>query len=251
MNGNRAQANNYTLDGIDMNETYNNLISYSPAPEALQEIQVITANSPTDYGNVNGAGVVSVLKTGTNQFHGSAYGYAQDYRFDANSYGNGLSKTATTPATPINPFSFAQFGGTVGGPILHNKLFFFGDYLGSRWHQGGIGHASVMTQAMRNGDFSALLAGSNPIQLYDPLNNFAAYADNQERPHQQSGSQVPVRKSEVLSAAQCYADGWNRGEQLPGAVAQLQGQRPGRRQNRVRPSLVRQNHRVLFHLPRL
>ena len=182
MNGNRAQANNYTLDGIDMNETYNNLISYSPAPEALQEVQVITADSPTDYGNVNGAGVVSVLKTGTNQFHGSAYGYAQDYRFDANSYGNGLSKTATTPAVPINPFSFAQFGGTVGGPILHNKLFFFGDYLGSRWHRGGTGQASVMTQAMRSGDFSVLLAGANPIQLYDPLNNFAPYVNNQNVP---------------------------------------------------------------------
>ena len=72
INGNRAQANNYTLDGIDMNETFNNLISYSPAPEALEEVQVLTADSPADYGNVNGAGVVSVLKTGTNQFHGSA-----------------------------------------------------------------------------------------------------------------------------------------------------------------------------------
>jgi hypothetical protein len=178
MNGNRAQANNYTLDGIDMNETYNNLISYSPAPEALAQVQVITANASTDYGNVNGGGVVSVLKSGTNNFHGSAYGYAQDYRFDANTYGNGQS----TPVTPLNPFSFAQFGGTIGGPILHNKLFFFGDYLGSRWHRGGTGQASVMTQAMRNGDFSVLLAGANPIQLYDPLNNFAPYANNQGVP---------------------------------------------------------------------
>ena len=177
-NGNRAQANNYTLDGIDMNETYNNLISYSPAPAALEQVQVLTADSPTDYGNVNGAGVVSVLKSGTNQFHGSAYGYAQDYRFDANSYGNGQS----TPVTPINPFSFAQFGGTVGGPILHNRLFFFGDYLGSRWHKGGSGSASVMTSAMRSGDFSVLLAAANPIQLYDPLNNFAAYGNNQGVP---------------------------------------------------------------------
>lgn len=178
MNGNRAQANNYTLEGIDMNETYNNLISYSPAPEALQEIQVITANSPADYGNVNGAGVVSVLKSGTNQFHGSAYGYVQDYRMNANSYQNGQ----TSPVTPINPFSQSQFGGTIGGPILHNKLFFFGDYLGSRWHKGGTGSASVMTAAMRNGDFSALLAASNPIQLYDPLNGFAPYANNQGIP---------------------------------------------------------------------
>jgi carboxypeptidase family protein/TonB-dependent receptor-like protein len=178
INGNRAQANNYTIDGIDMNETYNNLISYSPAPAALEEVQVITADSPTDYGNVNGAGVVTVLKSGTNQFHGSAYGYVQDYRLDANSYGNGQ----TTPVTPINPFSQSQFGGTVGGPILHNKLFFFGDYLGSRYHVGGTGSASVMTQAMRNGDFSALLAATNPIQLYDPLNNFTPYANNQNVP---------------------------------------------------------------------
>lgn len=175
MNGNRAQANHYTLDGIDMNEDYNNLISYSPAPEALQEVQVITANSSTDYGNVNGGAVVSVLKSGTNQFHGSAYGYVQDYRFNANSYGNGQS----TPATPISPYSFAQFGGTLGGPIKRDKLFFFVDYLGAREHQGGFGFASVIPDAMRHGDFSALLAGSNPIQLYDSQNNYAPYANNQ------------------------------------------------------------------------
>jgi hypothetical protein len=173
-NGNRAQANNYTLEGIDMNEDYNNLISYSPAPEALQEIQVITANSPADYGNVAGASVVNVLKSGTNHFHGSVYGYVQDYRFDANSYGNKQS----TPASPINPYSFAQFGGTVGGPILHNKLFFFGDYLGARWHKGGLNFASVIPDAMRHGDFSALLTATNPIQLYDPENGFAAYSGN-------------------------------------------------------------------------
>ncbi len=78
LNGNRAQANNFTLDGIDMNETFNNLISYSPAPESLQEIKVLTANSPADYGNVNGGGVVSIIKSGTNAYHGSAYGYVQD-----------------------------------------------------------------------------------------------------------------------------------------------------------------------------
>jgi hypothetical protein len=175
-NGNRAQANNYTLDGIDMNETYNNLISYTPSPAALDEIKVITANSPTDFGNVNGAAVVSVLKSGTNQFHGQAFGYVQDYRFNANSYLNGQSGTA------INPFSFAQFGGAIGGPVLRNRLFFFGDYLGSRWHKGGLNTASVIPDAMQNGDFSALLTGPNPIQLYDPENNFAPYAGNMNVP---------------------------------------------------------------------
>ena len=176
LNGNRAQANNYTLDGIDMNESFNNLISYSPAPESLQEIHVITANSPADYGNVNGAGVVNVLKSGTNSFHGSAYGYLQNYRMNANSWSN------NNQGIPINPYSQDQFGGTFGGPILHNKLFFFVDYLGSRNHKGGISSASVFTQAMRGGDFSVLLNGDSPKQLYDPLNNFAPYADNKGIP---------------------------------------------------------------------
>src|SRR5665213_2055849 len=178
LNGNRAQANNYTLDGIDMNETFNNLISYSPAPESLQEIRVLTANSPATYGNVNGGGVVSVLKSGTNQFHGSAYGYVQDYRLNANSWTNNQAR----PILPINPFSQSQFGGALGGPILRNKLFFFVDYLGSRHHSGGTGQESVFTQAMRNGDFSALLAVTNPIQLYDPENSFAPSVSDQGIP---------------------------------------------------------------------
>ncbi|MGC2163550.1 MAG: carboxypeptidase regulatory-like domain-containing protein [Silvibacterium sp.] len=171
LNGNRAQANNYTLEGIDINETFNNLISYSPAPEALQEIKVLTANSPADYGNVNGGGIVAILKSGTNQFHGSAYGYVQDYRMNANSWSNNQAR----PVIPVNPYSQAQFGGTLGGPIIHNKLFFFVDYLGSRYHQGGIGTASVFTQAMRNGDFSALLTAGNPVQLYNSQNGYAPY----------------------------------------------------------------------------
>jgi hypothetical protein len=174
LNGNRAQANNYTLDGIDLNETFNNLIAYSPAPESLQEVKVLTANSPADYGNVNGGGVVSVLKSGTNAYHGSAYGYLQDYRVNANSFSNNHS----SPKIAINPYSQAQFGGTFGGPIIRNKLFFFVDYLGSRYHKGGTSEGSVFSEAMRNGDFSALLTASNPIQLYDSENNFAPYVGN-------------------------------------------------------------------------
>jgi hypothetical protein len=195
VNGNRAQANNYTLEGFDINETFNNEIGYSPAPPALDEIQVVTANSPATLGNVNGAGVVSVLRSGTNKFHGSAYGYLQDYRLNANSWQN----KNQTPIVAKNPFSQDQFGGTIGGPILHNKLFFFADYLGSRHHVGGTGSASVLTAAMRGGDFSALLpfgcdsAGYTTIagvatcktgatvdtyQLFDPLNNNQPFVGN-------------------------------------------------------------------------
>ncbi len=195
VNGNRTQANNYTLEGFDINETFNNEIGYSPAPAALDEIQVVTANSPAELGNVNGAGIVSVLRSGTSKFHGSAYGYLQDYRLNADSWQN----KNQTPIVPTNPFSQDQFGGTFGGPILKNKLFFFVDYLGSRYHVGGTTSASVLTAAMRGGDFSALLpfgcdstgytiiAGvatcnssgtADTYQLFDTLNNDKPFVDN-------------------------------------------------------------------------
>ncbi len=178
LNGNRAQANNYTLEGIDINETFNNLISYSPAPAALGEVKVLTANSPAEFGNVNGAGVVSVLKSGTNNFHGSAYGYLQDYRLNANSFQN----KNQNPIIPNNPYSQDQFGGTFGGPIKRDKLFFFVDYLGSRYHKGGIGSETLLTSKMRTGDFSELLTSSNPVQLYDPLHGDIPYPNNQGVP---------------------------------------------------------------------
>lgn len=179
INGNRAQANNYTLDGIDMNENQNNLIAYNPAPDAIQEIRVISANAPAEYGNVNGGDVLSVLKSGTNRLHGSAYAYLQNENMNANSWANDHAN----PVIPINPHTQTQFGGTLGGPIKRDKLFFFVDYIGARAHTGGTATASVLTPAMRTGDFSALLNPPNsanaPVQLYDTQNNFAPYANNQ------------------------------------------------------------------------
>ena len=174
INGNRNQANNYTLDGADQNEPQNNLIAYNPAPEALSEVRVISANAPASYGNANGGAVVSILKSGTSNFHGSAYGAVENYNLDANTWANNYS----TPIIPKNPYTQSRFGGTLGGPILRDKLFFFVDYLGNRRHSGGLVSASVLPAAMRSGDFSALLAqgASNNIQLYDTQNNFAPYA---------------------------------------------------------------------------
>ena len=175
INGNRNQANNYTLDGADQNEPQNNLIAYNPAPEALAEVRVVSANAPATYGNANGGAVVSILKSGGSNFHGSAYGAVENYNLDANTWANKFS----TPIIPRNPYTQSRFGGTLGGPILRDKLFFFVDYLGNRRHSGGLVSASVLSGAMRNGDFSALLSqGDNSIQLYDTQNNFAPYPGN-------------------------------------------------------------------------
>jgi hypothetical protein len=170
INGNRAQANYYTLEGADLNEPQNNLIAYNPAPDAIAEVRVVSANAPATYGNANGGAVVTILKSGTNSFHGSAYGLLENHKLDANSWSNNHN----IPITPKSDYTQSIFGGTFGGPILKNRLFFFGDYEGTRYHKGGIATAGVLTQAMRSGDFSALLAQG--IQLYDTQNNFVPYA---------------------------------------------------------------------------
>jgi Carboxypeptidase regulatory-like domain/TonB dependent receptor len=173
INGNRAQANYYTLEGADLNEPQNNLIAYNPAPDAIAEVRVISANAPATYGNANGGAIITILKSGTNSYHGSAYGLLDSHNLDANTWGNDHD----FPIVPLPDYTQTIFGGTFGGPIVKNKLFFFGDFEGTRRHQGGVATASVLTQAMRNGDFSALLSqGSGSIQLYDTQNNFTPYA---------------------------------------------------------------------------
>ena len=175
INGNRSPANYYTLEGADLNEPQNNLIAYNPAPDAIDEVRVISANAPATYGNANGGAIITILKSGSNAFHGSAYGLFENNNLDANTWANDHN----FPIIPKNHYTQSIFGGTIGGPILKNRLFFFVDYEGVRKHQGGTSSASVLTEAMRNGDFSALLAqGADSIQLYDTQNGFAPYAGN-------------------------------------------------------------------------
>ena len=180
INGNREQGNNYTIEGAEDNEPQNNLIGYNPAPDAIAEVRVVSANANATYGNASGGAIVTILKSGTNHFHGSLYDLLQNEKLDANSWINGLSN----PVTPKNSYTQNIFGGTFGGPVVRNKLFFFGDYEGIRHHSGGLSAASVLTPAMRTGDFSALLTTPNvtPTQLYDTQNNFAPYTGDQGVP---------------------------------------------------------------------
>jgi len=124
INGNREQGNNYTIEGAEDNEPQNNLIGYNPAPDAIAEVRVVSANANATYGNASGGAIVTILKSGTNHFHGSLYDLLQNEKLDANSWINGLSN----PVTPKNSYTQNIFGGTFGGPVVRNKLFFFGDY---------------------------------------------------------------------------------------------------------------------------
>jgi len=170
VNGNRQQGNNYMLEGAEDNEPQNGLIGYNPAPDAIAELRVISGNANATYGNASGGEIVTILKSGTNHFHGTLYDLLTNEKLDANTW------LANHNGNKQNSYTQNIFGGTFGGPIVPNKLFFFGDYEGIRRHTGGANSISVLTQAMRNGDFSALLPSG--IQLYDTQNNFAPYVGN-------------------------------------------------------------------------
>jgi len=88
VNGNREQTNNYMIDGVDMNESIDNLVAYQPSPDALVQTSVETNNYAADTGNVAGAVINNVVKSGSNQFHGNAFEYYRNSSMDANSWSN-------------------------------------------------------------------------------------------------------------------------------------------------------------------
>ena len=133
VNGNREQTNNFTVDGLDVNETIDNRVSYQPIPDALAEISVETNNYAADVGNVGGASINSVIKSGANQFHGNAFEFYRNSDFDANTWENNRSGAAKQERKQH------IYGGTFGGRLIPNKVFFFGDYQASRQDAPGFG----------------------------------------------------------------------------------------------------------------
>ena len=158
VNGNREQVNNFTVDGFDVNETIDNRIAYQPSPDAVAEVSVETNNYSADTGNVGGAVVSSILKSGSNQFRGNAFEFYRNSDLDANTWENNRS------GAPKAERRQDIYGGTIGGPIAKNKLFFFGNFQGSRQDAPGFGTASVAPASWRIGDLSSI---ATPI--IDPL----------------------------------------------------------------------------------
>jgi hypothetical protein len=218
INGNHAYNNDYFIDGIENTDTGGNQANgfgepiYDPSPEALQSVNLFTAAYPAEYGNANGGEIVLTLKDGTNQLHGSAFGYLQNYLMDANTFGN-KRVLASQTANPRGQYTQTIFGGTIGGPVIiprlfngRNKLFFFGDYEGYRKPSGGVSTTSVVPNAWRGNTTSsssadpsvsplagyAYFGGAVP-QLYDSQNGFAPF--NQTINGVAYQNLVPIRSS--------------------------------------------------------
>ena len=169
-NGARSLQNNFLLDGIDNNSNLPDLLNEAnyvvmPSVDALQEFRVETNSYAAEFGRATGAVVNATIKSGTNQFHGVVYEFVRNQMFDARNYFD-----ATLP-----PYHQNQFGATLGGPVLRNKLFFFVDYEGLRVTQGQTYTSLVPTDAQRTGDLSSQLDLTSPTGFND-CNGVPTYA---------------------------------------------------------------------------
>lgn len=167
INGNREQASYYLLDGMENIEFVDNNVAFSPSVDAIQEFNVVTNNPSAEYGQFLG-GVISVsLKSGGNDFHGNAFEFLRNDFFNANEWSRNFSADPAVNSAPPN-LRWNEFGGTLGGPIKKNKLFFFVDYQGSRFDTPATpGTISTLTTAERNGNLSDITG----INLHYPGTN--------------------------------------------------------------------------------
>jgi len=141
----------YVLDGASMVQPVWGGEVLDPSVDAMAEFKVETNNMAAEYGNSGGGITIAVTKSGTNQYHGSAYEYNGNEHLDARNFFN------EAPGDIKNPYNFNEFGGTLGGRIIRNKLFFFSDYQGIRNHGGtSVANALVPDANFRAGDLGEL-----------------------------------------------------------------------------------------------
>lgn len=162
--GQRANANGWLVDGIDNNEYTFNTVIVQPSLESVREFKVLTGSFSAEFGR--GAGVVSVsTRGGANDLHATAFWFHRNIVFDARNY------FQSPQALPKKlPFRRHQMGAAVSGPIIRNKLFFFGDYAGQREVRGLDYLNTVPTDAVRAGDFSRFVTAAGAvIPIYDPF----------------------------------------------------------------------------------
>jgi hypothetical protein len=150
VSGSRPRNDDNILDGISITPPVFGGQDVQPTVEAIGEFRIEQNSMSAEYGKAGGAIVIAETKSGTNQFHGSAYEYNRNQKLDAKDY-------FVDPGKPKNPFTYDEFGGSIGGPIVKGKLFFFVDYEAIRSHGSQpLANQQVPDAAFRSGDLSGL-----------------------------------------------------------------------------------------------
>jgi hypothetical protein len=162
VNGLRQGSNNNTLDGIDVNDSVTPRIGLSLAAnntDSVEEARIVTDGGKAEYGRSAGAQIQLITRSGTNQFHGNAFDYLRNRDLNANDFfDNGAG-------VPIFVLIQNNYGGSFGGPIKRNKIFFFGNYQGIRTHAQGVQNTTVPTASAKAGIFEWLPAGGTVQQI--------------------------------------------------------------------------------------
>jgi len=149
ISGGRNDSNTFVLDGGLNNDLLSNAVVYNPNPDSIQEFKVLTSNFSAEYGRNAGGIVTVVTKSGTNDFHGSAFDYNRNTDYNANDF---IDKQIGAPRPNLKR---NQYGGTLGGPIVKKNLFFFFSYQGQRETRTLASPvANVFTPAELQGNFS-------------------------------------------------------------------------------------------------
>jgi hypothetical protein len=182
INGQRESANGFMVNGTDVQEHMNGGTSVVPNLDSIREFRVLTTNFDPEYGNYNGGVINVVTKSGSNSFHGDAFEFLRNTSLDAKNYF----------AATRGVFRQNQFGGTIGGPIRKQNLFFFADYQGTRTNQGITSPiTSVPSLTDRTGDLSDVASSltgtvSGP-SLANLLSQELGYTVSQNEPYYTPG----------------------------------------------------------------
>ncbi|MGI8744976.1 MAG: TonB-dependent receptor domain-containing protein [Bryobacteraceae bacterium] len=161
-NGNLELQNYFSLDGVDNNSGSTNLQEGSvqavqPPPDALQEFRVQTRTYSSEFGTSAGAVINAAIKSGTNQFHGDLWEFLRNSQLDANTFFN------NSGGVPRGHFTQNQYGATIGGPVIKNRTFFFGDFQQFTSRKATTILSTVPTPLMKQGNFTELnLALASP-----------------------------------------------------------------------------------------
>ena len=227
VNGMRDVYNDYIIDGVSFKDWMHGTNGLNPSVDAIQEFRLQTGNYSAEFGANAGGLVNMVTKSGTNQIHGNLYDFLRNDKLDATNF---FTARAGEPKTPLRR---NQFGGTVGGPIIRDRTFFFFSYEGFREQSSTTLFDNFPTQLMRGGDFSELLSLPTPVTISDPATGL---------PY--PGNVIP--QNQVLSVMPGYLNSYVPLPNRPGLVNNYVV--PGSHSNDVNQYIGRVDHQLKKNL---
>jgi hypothetical protein len=209
VNGTPPEGNNFILDGVSDNMEFSGTIATRPPMDSLQEFAVQVSQYSAEFGRGAGGLINMSLKSGTNRVHGFAYDYLQNNDLNAQPY------NFTGVNQPVVPLHRNQYGAGAGGPILKNRLFWFGNWEGLQYSTSALGQYTVPTAAEKTGDFS-----NSGFTIYDPATAAPDPANPSQIIRQQfPGNIIPVsRISPAGSGLMSYYPNPNYTSPTPGVL---------------------------------